>query len=68
MMIVVGVAAFAFAMIKWILIDAIQPRVHMKIGGTHFYSRRLTSKELEAMGKSKPWYFVEPSPSDLKEP
>jgi hypothetical protein len=69
MMVAVGVAAVAFCVIRWIMTDVIQPREYTYSGNTLISSRRLNSRdyeELEKKGYTKPWYFVEPDPSNPK--
>ena len=69
MMLAVGATALAFAAIRWILTDAIQPREYTYSGNTLISSRRLTSKDYERvkkLGYTKPWYFVEPDPPEPK--
>jgi hypothetical protein len=69
MMVAVGVAGVTLCVIRWIMTDIIQPREYTYSGNTLISSRRLTSKDYERRrkkGYTKPWYFVEPDPSNPK--
>lgn len=65
-MMVVGVSAVVFVIIRWIVTDVIQPKEFTYHGNTFISSRRLTSEDLEELGYPKPWYFIEPDPPDAK--
>ncbi len=66
MMMAVIVSALAVDLIRWFVTDFIQPRRYRYVGDKLISSRRLTSKEFEASGHAKPWYFVEPRPPGRK--
>ncbi len=59
-MIAMGIVSLALGLIRWLVIDVIQPREYTYSGNTFVSSRRLTSADFERLKYPKPWYFVEP--------